>query len=141
MSSLFPEQPQASEAHSTDVPEQYADVPVPEEDNQIEEQPVPLSSPIPLSPEAQLPPEAQGEANGGPLGCCLGTVVGLLLTFLLTTTVSIALANGGFLSFATLPVIVLGTILGGYFGWRVGKRVYREYDPPVVKKRKPFMRF
>lgn len=139
MSSLFPEQPQSSEEHSTDVPEQYADVPIPEENIQIEEQVVPLSSPMPPifpSPEAQLPPEAQGEANGGPLGCCLGTVVGLLLTFLLITTVSIALANGGFLSFATLPVIVLGTILGGYLGWRVGKRVYREYDPPVVKRRK-----
>jgi hypothetical protein len=133
MSSLFPEQSQASEEH-------YTGVPVPEEDNQMEEQAVPLSSPIVLSPEAQLPPEAQGETNGGPLGCCLGTVVGLLLTFLLITTVSIALANGGFLGFATIPVLVLGTILGGYFGWRVGKRLYREYDPPIVKRRKPFMK-
>jgi len=32
------------------------------------------------SPEATLPPEAQGETNGGPLGCCLGIVVGLLLS-------------------------------------------------------------
>src|SRR5882762_10172959 len=32
------------------------------------------------SPEAQLPPEAQGEINGGPLGCCLGVMVGLLLS-------------------------------------------------------------
>ncbi len=33
-----------------------------------------------LSAETQLPPEAQGETNGGPLGCCLGVTVGLLLS-------------------------------------------------------------
>ncbi len=33
-----------------------------------------------ISGEAQLPPEAQGETNGGPLGCCLGVTVGLLLS-------------------------------------------------------------
>src|SRR6476646_4273662 len=32
------------------------------------------------SPAAQLPPEAQGETNGGPLGCCFGVLVGLLLS-------------------------------------------------------------
>src|SRR5437899_4345076 len=32
------------------------------------------------SPEQVLPPEAQGEVDGGPLGCCLGTLVGLLLS-------------------------------------------------------------
>lgn len=84
--------------------------------------------------EASLPPEAQGETNGGPLGCCLGTVVGLLLTALLLLGVSILLSNGGILNFATLPVIILGTIAGGYFGWKIGKRVYKEYEPPVVKR-------
>ncbi len=83
---------------------------------------------------ASLPPEAQGETNGGPLGCCLGTVVGLLLTALLLLGVSILLSNGGILSFATIPVIIAGTIAGGYFGWRIGKRVYKEYEPPIVKR-------
>ncbi len=86
------------------------------------------------SAEAALPPEAQGEANGGPLGCCLGTVVGLLLTALLLLGVSILLSNGGVLNVATVPVIILGTIAGGYFGWKIGRRVYKEYEPPVVKR-------
>jgi|SRR5579875_403767 hypothetical protein len=81
---------------------------------------------------ADLPPEAQGEANGGPLGCCLGLVVGVFLTALLITTGSLILGNGGFLGIATVPVLALGTILGGYFGWKIGKRLYREYDTPVV---------
>ena len=81
---------------------------------------------------ADLPPEAQGEANGGPLGCCLGLVVGVFLTALLITIGSLLLGNGGFLGIATVPVLALGTILGGYFGWKIGKRLYREYDTPVV---------
>ncbi len=84
--------------------------------------------------EASLPPEARGETHGGPLGCCLGTIVGLFLTALLLLSTSILLSNGGALNVATIPVIVLGTIAGGYFGWRIGKRVYKEYVPPVVKR-------
>ena len=84
--------------------------------------------------EASLPPEAQGETNGGPLGCCLGTIVGLFLTALIVLSTSILLSNGGVLNVATIPVIILGTIAGGYLGWRIGKRVYKEYKPPVVKR-------
>ena len=84
--------------------------------------------------ESTLPPEAQGKTNGGPLGCCLGTVVGLLLTALLVLATSILLSNGGVLNFATIPVFILGTIAGGYFGWKIGKNVYKEYEPPVVKR-------
>src|SRR5690349_12923039 len=36
--------------------------------------------PVVSSPEAALPSEALGETNGGPLGCCLGVVVGLVLS-------------------------------------------------------------
>jgi hypothetical protein len=85
--------------------------------------------------EATLPPEAQGETNGGPLGCCLGLVVGVFLTALIITTCSLLLSNGGFLGLATIPFLLLGTILGGYFGWKIGKKLYREYEPPVVKGR------
>ncbi len=90
--------------------------------------------PILPTQEASLPPEAQGETNGGPLGCCLGTVVGLFLTALLILGLSILLSNGGTLSFATIPVLVAGTIVGGYLGWRIGKRIYKEYEPAVVKR-------
>lgn len=81
------------------------------------------------SPEAMLPPEAQGETNGGPLGCCLGTVIGLLLTFAIMLTTSVLLANGGYLGFATLPVALLGAVTCGWLGWKIGKRFYREYEP------------
>ena len=94
----------------------------------VEEQPA-----IPVD-EAALPPEARGETNGGPLGCCLGTGVGLFLTALLLLGLSILLSNGGVLNVATIPVFLVGTIAGGYLGWKVGKRVYKEYQPPVVKR-------
>jgi len=81
------------------------------------------------SPEDMLPPEARGETNGGPLGCCLGVVVGLLLTFFVMLTTSVLLANGGYLGAATLPVALLGAAICGFIGWKVGKRFYREYEP------------
>lgn len=81
------------------------------------------------SPEAMLPPEAQAETNGGPLGCCLGLVVGLLLTLAIMLTTSVLLANGGYLGFATLPVALLGAAICGFLGWKIGKRFYREYEP------------
>ncbi len=89
------------------------------------------------SPESQLPPEAQGEVNGGPLGCCLGTIAGLFLTVLLIVSASLLLANGANISLATAPVALVGAVLGGYFGWKVGKKLYKEYDPPVLKERRP----
>ncbi len=91
--------------------------------------------------EAQLPPEAQGEVNGGPLGCCLGTTIGLLLSVsiaLLSRFYADSLAHllGGGLSIVTRILMVLVAIVGvlicGYFGWRIGKSVYREYDSPIV---------
>ncbi len=100
----------------------------------VEGQPALPTTPSPVTGETELPPEAQGETNGGPLGCCLGTVVGLFLTVLLILGLSLLLSNGGVLSFATVPIIALGTIAGGYGGWKIGKRIYKEYEPPVVKR-------
>jgi hypothetical protein len=100
----------------------------------VEGQPALPTVPSPVTGATELPPEAQGETNGGPLGCCLGTVVGLFLTVLLVLCLSLLLSNGGVLSFATVPVIALGTIAGGYGGWKIGKRIYKEYEPPVVKR-------
>jgi hypothetical protein len=94
--------------------------------------------------EAQLPPEAQGEMNGGPLGCCLGTTIGLLLSIsiaLLSRFYADPLAHllGGGLSIVTRVLMVLVAIVAvaicSYFGWRIGKGLYREYDPPVVPER------
>lgn len=75
-----------------------------------------------------LPPEAQGETNGGPLGCCLGTVAGLFLTLAVILLVSVSIGNGGYLGWATAPVALLGALIGGYVGWRIGKLIYKEYE-------------
>ena len=97
--------------------------------------------------EDALPPEAQGEANGGPLGCCLGVMVGLLLSLSLAilsrvyaTTLAGAL-QGNYGLLGLFVRILMGifafalAIFFGYAGWRLGKRFYREYDPPVLKSR------
>ena len=91
---------------------------------------------VPPISEETLPPEAQGEANGGPLGCCLGVVVGLFLTFTLITLVSVLIHNGGYLGVATVPTGVIGGIIGGFLGWKIGKAIYHEYDlSPERRKR------
>ncbi len=90
-----------------------------------------------LSAEAQLPPEAQGETNGGPLGCCLGVTVGLLLSLtvaILSRLYADPLAqvfHGG-LSITVRIVMSIFAIAAaavfGYVGWKIGKRLYREYE-------------
>jgi hypothetical protein len=88
-----------------------------------------VATEAPLDPLlSTLPPEAQGETNGGPLGCCLGTVAGLFLTLLVLLSISIAIGNGGYLGWATGPVALIGALAGGYTGWRIGKSIYREYE-------------
>jgi hypothetical protein len=84
----------------------------------------------------RMPIEAEYETNGGPLGCCLGTVVGLLLTALLITFLSVSFSNGALLGPATLPIVLTGAAVCGYLGWRIGKRVYREYELSPRQKRK-----
>ena len=102
--------------------------------------------PLPASPEAQLPPEARGETNGGPLGCCLGITIGLLFSIFIGVIGfghNLAYLLGFVLPFnalteirlATGLIALIGTVLFGYFGWKIGKRVYREYEPPVIKER------
>lgn len=83
-------------------------------------------------PASTFPQEASDETHGGPLGCCLGTVVGLLLTMLVMLGISILLSNGAFLGAATLPVDLLGGVICGYLGWRIGQRIYRVYEQPIV---------
>jgi hypothetical protein len=108
-------------------------------DQSAEEQPSPADS-----PEAKLPPEAQGDVNGGPLGCCLGVIVGLLLSLavaILSRLYADPLAqvlHGGLSVTVRIIMFVLaiaGAIVFGYFGWKIGKRFYREYEPPVIKDR------
>ena len=98
-----------------------------------------------LTAQAQLPPEAQGETNGGPLGCCLGVTVGLLLSLIVAILSRIyadPLAQVFHSSLSITVRIVMfilaiaGAILCGYVGWKIGKRLYREYElSPRQQKR------
>ena len=105
------------------------------------EQPV-----TPSDPESELPPEAQGETNGGPLGCCLGITVGILISLLLgvigfgplVASVIVFLIHTDTVTntrIATAFFVLIGAILGAYFGWKIGKKLYREYEPPFIKDR------
>jgi hypothetical protein len=96
------------------------------------------------APASQLPPEAQGDVNGGPLGCCFGISMGLLLSAgiasLSIPVLSHFFADRGWLALTTqILVIVLG-IAGffvlGYVGWKIGRRVFREYEPSPGQQRK-----
>ena len=90
-----------------------------------------------VSAETLLPPEAQGETNGGPLGCCLGVTVGLVLSLtvaILSRLYADPLAQvfQGNLSISVRIVMSIfaigGALIFGYAGWKIGRRVYREYE-------------
>lgn len=114
----------------------------------LAEQPAGEGERPPASPENELPPEAQGEANGGPLGCCLGVMFGLVISLSLAIVSRIyvnplgTLFQGNYWLLGLLVRILMGilafafAILFGYFGWKLGKRFFREYEQPVVKERK-----
>ncbi len=97
------------------------------------------------TPEDTLPPEARGEANGGPLGCCLGMMIGLLLGGVLLSlsltalNYSSATHNYGLAGWLVRILIgILAFVLAVVFariGWKLGKRFFREYEPPVAKER------
>ncbi len=124
------------EAEPAEISEEN-DAPLP-----VDEQ---LSAPSAPTPASLLPPEAQGETNGGPLGCCLGVTVGLLLSLSIAIVGRLyadtfATIFQGYLAIILRIIMALvaigAAILCGYFGWKLGKKAYREYDSPVVKNRR-----
>src|SRR2546421_2426372 len=104
----------------------------------------PAFTPIPTSQE-QLPPEARGEVNGGPLGCCFGIVFGLILSLsiaiasrLYADPLASFLHSGLSISVRIVMALVAcaAAIIFGYLGWKIGRRVYREYElSPRQKQR------
>jgi hypothetical protein len=102
-----------------------------------------------LSAEDQLPPEAWGETNGGPLGCCLGVTIGLLLSLtvaILSRLYGDPLAQVFHSSLSITVRIVMsifaiaGATLCGYVGWKIGKRLYKEYElSPRQQKRLAYL--
>jgi len=112
-----------------------------EQDEEIAAVPEPAragSAPLPENTtQAALPPEAQGETNGGPLGCCLGVMVGLLLSLSvavlsrfyadpLASVLHVGLSSIVRITMAL--VAVLAVMVCGYAGWKIGRRLYREYE-------------
>jgi VIT1/CCC1 family predicted Fe2+/Mn2+ transporter len=96
------------------------------------------------APEAQLPPEARGAVNGGPLGCCFGLSMGLLLSAGLASlsipVLSHFFASRGWLALTTQIVAIVLAIaiffMLGYTGWKIGRRIFREYEPSPGQLRK-----
>lgn len=87
-------------------------------------------------PEAQQEPEKQQQpeetpwpTNGGPLGCLLGAIAGVLLGGFLGTTLLIFYRPVGI----TLTVVL--TVGLAIAGWQIGYRVFREYKPPKQRRR------
>lgn len=142
---------QDKETQSENVPSAQADQPLETEapsENTLPDQDEQSMKRVAPASESELPPEAQGEANGGPLGCCLGVMIGLLLSLSLAVlsrfyAEPLAAALQGNYGLLGLIVRILMGILAfalaifcGYLGWKVGRRIYREYEPPVVPERK-----
>jgi hypothetical protein len=97
----------------------------------------PVSADEQNSDKSQFPPESQGETNGGPLGCCLGVTVGLLLSLtvaFLSRLYADPLASvfHGNLAISVRIVMFIfaigGAVLFGYIGWKIGKHLYKEYE-------------
>jgi hypothetical protein len=116
-----------------------------QENNLEEDQPAGEASPSAASaPEAQLPPEARGDVNGGPLGCCFGISMGLLLgagiASLSIPVISHFFADRGWLALTTQILVIVLAIAGffllGYIGWKIGRRIFREYEPSPAQQRK-----
>ncbi len=93
--------------------------------------------------EVLLPPEAQRDANGGPLGCCLGVTIGLLLSLSIVFFSYLGISPlrhllGGELSIMIRVLLVIvaiaAVIICGRAGWQIGKKAYREYEVPTVKE-------
>ena len=128
-------------------PDDSEGLPLSEEQTRLDEPVTTAEQPLsPSDPQSDLPPEAQREMNGGPLGCCLGITVGIMISLLLgvigfgplVASVIVFLIHTDAITntrIATAFFALIGAILGAYFGWKIGKKVYREYEPPVIKDR------
>ena len=87
------------------------------------------------SPET-LPSQGE-EANGGPLGCCLGVTIGIVFSLVIGVVsrfyadpLASVLGSSLSITIRILMAVVglVAAIVCGYFGWRIGKSIYREYD-------------
>ena len=135
----FPPRNEGDDEEVTDSTDEGLEFPSGDQDT-VEEQPSAEETPA-----AQLPPEAQGEVNGGPLGCCLGVTIGLVLSLtvaILSRFYADPLAQV-FHSNLSITVRIVMSILAiasavlfGFIGWKIGKRLYRDYELSPRQQRK-----
>src|SRR5579859_2303220 len=125
-------------------PEREDDQPEVGAGQEADQPPEEESPPETIASAAQLPPEARGDVNGGPLGCCFGVSMGLLLragiASLSIPVISHFFAGKGLLALLTqilvIVLVIVGFFLLGYLGWKIGRRVFREYEPSPAQIRK-----
>jgi hypothetical protein len=91
---------------------------------------------------AQAAGEVADETNGGPLGCCLGVIIGLLLSLSVAIVARLLgspltdLLHGTLLRVIMALFALVGAIICGYFGWKIGRRIYREYELSPRQRRR-----
>lgn len=135
----FPPRNEGDDEEVTDSTDEGLEFPSGDQDT-AEEQPSAEETPA-----TRLPTEAQGEVNGGPLGCCLGVTIGLVLSLtvaILSRFYADPLAQV-FHSNLSITVRIVMSILAiasavlfGFIGWKIGKRLYREYELSPRQQRK-----
>jgi hypothetical protein len=103
-------------------------------------------TPIPEPDYAAMPVNddlGEWPTHGGPLGCLVSLTFGCLLAAffaspLIQSAYRPSQGYGGAFTAVALVIMVVGLIIFGIIGWRLGKRLYREYDPPTRgRKQKP----
>ena len=73
--------------------------------------------------------ETPWPTNGGPLGCLIGLLSGLLLGAFLATTLF------AFDRLIGIPLTLVLSILLAIVGWKIGRSIFREYKPPKPRQR------
>ena len=109
---------------------------------------LPLDEPLPPPPSEAaeeripVPDDGLGEwpTHGGPLGCLISSMFGCVVAGFIGSNLTwfTHFKNQGSLGWAILgAVAVLFVVLGffGWAGWKVGKRIFREYAPSARQLR------
>ena len=73
--------------------------------------------------------ETPWPTNGGPLGCLIGLLAGLLLGAFLGTTLF------AFDRLIGIPLTMVFAVALAIVGWKIGRRIFREYKPPKPRRR------
>jgi predicted lipid-binding transport protein (Tim44 family) len=96
--------------------------------NDLEEKNLP-SSTDQKQEETQQLEEPPWPTNGGPLGCLLGAIAGVLIGGFLGTTLLIPYR------FVGITLTILLMIGLAILGWQIGRKIFREYKPPKQGRR------